>query len=343
MKYSVIGAVLGLVLSTAVVLAGGLDPDPALGGPSEGGNQMYTLEQIYDRLNTGATGSKMTSFTEPSTGPGPTGHTLDEVMAIAPALDASAAGPSNVLEGTTYWSLNGGAWGPQTGTAAEGGDVDGEEGLRAFGIPDGFYSGRTATANDSDLVADNIKAGVNIFGVDGSLGVFPAPVPKTGQTWSWATGDDGDLEMGVAWPDPRFTWPGDGTMIDHLTGLIWLEDLNCFGTSDWATALTDCNGLADGSCGLTDGSSAGDWRLPNIRELHSLVDYDSTATGLHSTALPERWTKGDPLSPTQVGYWSSTPYGHPITGAWVVWFDGRVDGCSDLEYPNVVWPVRGGQ
>jgi hypothetical protein len=33
----------------------------------------------------------------------------------------------------------------------------------------------------------------------------PSQVPKTGQTTSYATGDDGDLEKGVAWPNPRFT------------------------------------------------------------------------------------------------------------------------------------------
>jgi len=57
----------------------------------------------------------------------------------------------------------------------------------------------------------------------------PAPVPKTGQTTSYATGDDGDLEKGVAWPDPRFMDNGNGTVTDNLTGLIWLKNANCFG------------------------------------------------------------------------------------------------------------------
>ena len=57
-----------------------------------------------------------------------------------------------------------------------------------------------------------------------------APVPKSGQTSSNATGDDGDLQRGVAWPDPRFTDNGDGTVTDNLTGLIWLKNANCFGT-----------------------------------------------------------------------------------------------------------------
>jgi hypothetical protein len=46
-------------------------------------SQMYTLEQIYDRLDTGAEATKMTSFTEPQAGPGPTGRTLDEVYGLA--------------------------------------------------------------------------------------------------------------------------------------------------------------------------------------------------------------------------------------------------------------------
>jgi hypothetical protein len=96
-----------------------------------------------------------------------------------------------------------------------------------------------------------------------SSGGYPAPVEKTGQTTSYATGDDGDLERGVAWPNPRFTNNGDGTVTDNLTGLIWLQDANCFGLKNWDNTLSACNGLANGQCGLTDGSNAGDWKLPN--------------------------------------------------------------------------------
>ena len=49
-----------------------------------------------------------------------------------------------------------------------------------------------------------------------------APIPKTGKTTSWATGDDGDLQIGVAWPNPRFIDNGDGTVMDKLTDLVWL-------------------------------------------------------------------------------------------------------------------------
>jgi hypothetical protein len=45
----------------------------------------------------------------------------------------------------------------------------------------------------------------------------PAMVPKTGQTTSYADGNDGDLEKGVAWLDPRFSDNLDGTVTDNLT------------------------------------------------------------------------------------------------------------------------------
>jgi len=108
-----------------------------------------------------------------------------------------------------------------------------------------------------------------------------APVAKTGQTTSYAPGDDGDLQMGVASPSPRFTDNVNGTVTDNLTGLIWTQDADCDGTNrTWSEAVDYCNGLAEGTCGLSDGSSAGDWRLPNVRELHTLVDYAYDAPAL---------------------------------------------------------------
>jgi len=59
-----------------------------------------------------------------------------------------------------------------------------------------------------------------------------------------------------------------------MTGLIWMKNARCteFYFNDttgknqrnWNNALTAANNLSAGYCGLTDGSSSGDWRLPNI-------------------------------------------------------------------------------
>ena len=87
-----------------------------------------------------------------------------------------------------------------------------------------------------------------------------APVPKTGQTTSWAANDDGALEKGVSWPNPRFTINTDGTVTDNLTGLIWLRNANCtlFFNGDakgqnnrfWNEALVAASSLSNGYCGL---------------------------------------------------------------------------------------------
>ena len=107
-----------------------------------------------------------------------------------------------------------------------------------------------------------------------------APVPQTGQKTSYYAGDDGELQMGVPWPDLRFTDRADGTVRDNLTGLIWLKNANCFGTKTWTEALDNCNTLGTDMCDLTDGSEAGAWRLPNINELLSLHDYSVNAPSL---------------------------------------------------------------
>ena len=52
----VIGMVLGLLLAAAgIVVAGSLNPGS---GPGDAGSQMFTLQQIYDRLDTGAAGDQ---------------------------------------------------------------------------------------------------------------------------------------------------------------------------------------------------------------------------------------------------------------------------------------------
>ena len=429
-KYIVIGIVVGVLLSSVVVVLAGNLNSP--GPPTDTASESYSLKDIHDRLNAGTDGSKST-FAEPASGPGSTMNTLNDIMDKAPLADnASGATTAQVLTGKTYWSLrtSGGTWGPQTGTAAAGSDVSGADGAKEFAIPDGFYSGKKATANDADLVAGNIKSGANIFGVGGSLtpggtataadvfnsktahlagdwtldtgtldlacntatfngtanrvadaydgagngsdrwcmkdtgdaaagdiasgkkawvdgqeltgtstGGGGAGVPKTGQTTSYATGDDGDLEKGVAWPSPRFTDNLDGTVTDNLTGLIWLKNADCFGARVWATALNDANTLASGSCGLTDSSVAGDWRLPNVRELFSLIDFSQP------TAAP--WIallSGHPFTGVQAGYyWSSTSAASDPSYAWSVGLDfGRVD-VGYKPYSYYVWPVRGGQ
>ena len=352
----------------------------------------HTLEHIYDRLDTGAVTTTIT-FTEPSVAPGTgTMHTLDEIMAKAPAKDdTNGAATGDVANGKTFWGLTAGEWGMQTGTAAgaactgdaTAGDVlTGKTFSNAGGtgiagtmpnngavtivptttnqtIAAGYHNGAGKVEGDADLVAANIKSGVNIFGVDGTFaGTGGAGVPKTGQTASEATGDDGDLEKGVSWPDPRFTDNSDGTVTDNLTGLIWLEDANCINTKypsfdtydtagdgkvPWQQALQFVAGINDGTY-LNCRAGHTDWRLPNVREMQSLLHYGVYNPAVPNTAGTEKWTSGDPFTGVQsYYYWSSTTYADDTTRAWLVTlYDGSVydGGKAGTLY---VWPVRGGQ
>ena len=72
-------------------------------------------------------------------------------------------------------------------------------------------------------------------------------------------------------PHWRFCDMGDGTVLDIETGLIWLKNANCFGKKSWGNAMSAAGTLAEGQCGLTDGSVAGDWRLPTIEEWKAFI------------------------------------------------------------------------
>ena len=182
--------------------------------------------------------------------------------------------------------------------------------------------------------------GANFTAYDGSIPLVS--LAATGQQTSFVPGDDASLHQGVAWSASRFTNNGDGTVTDSVTGLVWLRDAGCLAPAVWATAITEVGGLASGSCGLTDSSKAGDWRLPNLSELESLVDVSSAHPAL---------TPGHPFQNVSTAiYWSSTSYFGGALGspnAWAIRMDdGRYINDSTLNSKatavNGVWAVRTG-
>src|SRR4030066_1260987 len=71
-------------------------------------------------------------------------------------------------------------------------------------------------------------------------------LPQTGQKTCYdtngvvilcpGTGQDGDIQAGVPWPNPRFIDHGDGTVTDNLSGLMWTKDAN-LSSKTWQQAL----------------------------------------------------------------------------------------------------------
>lgn len=103
-------------------------------------------------------------------------------------------------------------------------------------------------------------------------------------------GQDGLYATGCS-PEGRFVDNGDGTVTDTCTGLMWQKD-----TGNNEEELLRCNALS--YCEDLELGGHADWRLPNVREMHSIVDYG------------RRGPARDPVFGALVSdfYWSSTSY-----------------------------------
>lgn len=171
-----------------------------------------------------------------------------------------------------------------------------------------------------------------LLAVRGPLpGVWPAPVLVTGQTASYEerNQDDGALRVGVVPPEPRFIDQGDGTVLDKLTGLIWLQDANRFGVLTWSEAMAAARDLE--FAGITD------WKLPTRRELWSLTSFDESLDPLPA---------GHPFINANAGsYWSSTTVAGNPGKAWSQSLSGNARPADKESAPdefwlrNPLWPV----
>lgn len=169
-----------------------------------------------------------------------------------------------------------------------------------------------------------------------------ARILKTGQKECWdakgavvpcqGAGQDGELQAGVASPPDRFVDNLDGTVTDTVTDLVWLKNGDPFGLRTWDQSLALCNSLAAGAAGLSDGSLAGEWRLPNVREMESLIDYNNVGP-----CLPA----GNPFTNVRPSsYWTSTSVSSAPTEAMFVILGVGPSIFENKEHTFFLWPVR---
>ena len=164
---------------------------------------------------------------------------------------------------------------------------------------------------------------------------------------------------------------GNGTITDNRSGLIWLKDSDCFGLRTWLEAMTIVSGLSDLSststaanddCGLSDGSSPGEWRLPSASEWESMIA-EAIALGCTGSGGPSITNDagndcyGDGSSSSFINlaktgaelYWSSTVALALTADAWFTVLDfGFIidnENFGDVSFGDqfYIWPVRGGQ
>jgi Protein of unknown function (DUF1566) len=145
--------------------------------------------------------------------------------------------------------------------------------------------------------------------IDG-CGDVTSGLPGTGQITSYASGDDGDIHAGGPL---SYTDNGDGTVTDNRTGLTWEKK-----TDDNVATHYIWSGALDYVAALNAMNFAGhnDWRLPNIKELLSIVDYGRSNPAIDPIFGP---TAG---GSNRAAYWSSTSWAtfYPEVNAWGVEF-----------------------
>lgn len=142
------------------------------------------------------------------------------------------------------------------------------------------------------------------------------------------SGQDGEFRTGIPWPAERFTVKGEMVQ-DNLTGLLWLKNANpAEFPVTWQEALNYIGGM---NRDRVEGH--GDWRLPNRRELRSLMAYET-----RKPALPA----GHPFDNVFLGwYWTSTTSAMHTGYAWYIHMEGArmFFGRKDQYY--LFWPVCG--
>jgi Protein of unknown function (DUF1566)/Peptidase family M23 len=138
-------------------------------------------------------------------------------------------------------------------------------------------------------------------------------------------------------PTSDFIDNGDGTVTHKLTGLVWMR---CSMGQTWDKATTSCTGTAatytwDAAMALKSNfAGKSDWRLPNIAELHTIVERENYNPAINTTIFPN--------SPDYS--WSSSPNAYDNNLAWFIYFNSGYDGsAAGSSYNFAVRLVRGGQ
>jgi hypothetical protein len=181
---------------------------------------------------------------------------------------------------------------------------------------------------------------------------------RTGQTGCWngagqaipcaGSGQDGAVQSG----EPRgYVDNGDGTITDTTTGLVWEKLSDDTSIHDKDNTYTWANAFAYKIAILNQERFAGhdDWRVPNVTELQSLVNYGAVGPAVDAAFNTNcvQWCTVLNCSCTLGGntsyFWSSTVFQpYPNYAMAIFFYTGVVDRTTAPTQSFHVRAVRGG-
>lgn len=273
---------------------------------------------------------------------GLTGNTLSPSSCN---LDSSVSGSESCMFMVTPYTGSGNYsyWNP----ASIANSTDINTPSNAYSYSSGSFS-LTITASNNALINNGVSP--QTFSPSASVIVPYIYLPQTGESPTAPANapaySDGATYIGIPWaysttttaPKPRFEYVDSGQCIkDNLTNLIWLKDPSVISASNWSTALSTA------AAGTWCGQSAGTWRMPNINELMSLMNFSTTGQSAWLNRTPE---SGPGFSTISSGnYWTSTTVASNTNNAYIIGMtSGNISaGTSKSTSTPYLLPVRNGQ
>jgi len=163
--------------------------------------------------------------------------------------------------------------------------------------------------SSTEYVSTTMGGDATVFGVnfaDGRIKGYPRDIGHDGPMTMFALCVRGNTEYGIN----AFTDNGDGTVTDEATGLMWAQDdsgvtvpvgMNWEESLAWVQAMNSQNYLGHD-----------DWRLPNVKELQSIVDYsrspDTDGTAAIAPVFSTTGITNEAGDADFAFYWSGTTH-----------------------------------
>jgi hypothetical protein len=135
-----------------------------------------------------------------------------------------------------------------------------------------------------------------------------------------------NTHVGKTTPNARFevvVGSQGAEVLDLYTNLVWQR---CSIGQQWSASTQNCTGTATTYTwvdALTQAKAVGgDYRLPNIKELHNLREQQCSTPSINTVLFPNT-----PVADPEPRYWSSSPYAGDDVSAWSMEF---VQGTTDV-------------